>query len=204
MPQPQRVRGDDRDRRHRITATGEDVQDDVGRVDAVLQRLGAGGLDRSEPVGQHGTRMPAISRSPSSAPASLRLTLSMAAGSTQCLNGAPFLSAPGSRQNRDVVPRVVDGLPACEAAPVHRHDGAVLADDDPLGIGVDLDRTPDRTGHHGVAVVVKAHEAGLRDRGRQRVEAIEAPGIGHEPGALGLEHGPDRLVRDLGVAVSLG
>ena len=46
VPQPQRVAGDDRDRRHRITATGEDVQDDVGRVDAVLQRLGAGGLDR--------------------------------------------------------------------------------------------------------------------------------------------------------------
>src|SRR5215210_2503072 len=36
------------------------------------------------------------------------------------------------------------------------------------------------------------------------MEAIEAPGVGHEPEALGLEHGPDRLVRDLGVAVSLG
>ena len=46
VPQPQRVRGDDRDRRPRIAATGEDVQDDVGRVDAVAQRLGAGGLDR--------------------------------------------------------------------------------------------------------------------------------------------------------------
>src|SRR3954447_8929060 len=36
------------------------------------------------------------------------------------------------------------------------------------------------------------------------MEAIEAPGVGHEPEALGLEHGPDRLVRDLGVSMSLG
>src|SRR5829696_450792 len=36
------------------------------------------------------------------------------------------------------------------------------------------------------------------------MEAVEAPGVGHEPGALGLEHGPDRLVRDLGVSMSLG
>src|SRR5271155_2325684 len=42
-------------------------------------------------------RMPTIWRSPSAAPASLRRIRSRPAGSTQSLNGAPFLSAPGLR-----------------------------------------------------------------------------------------------------------
>jgi hypothetical protein len=40
----------------------------------------------------------------------------------------------------------------------------VLADLDPLRIGPDLHRAPDRARRHRVAVVVEAHEAGLRDR----------------------------------------
>ena len=50
----QRRRGLDRRRRPRITAARENVEDDVGGVDAFGQRLGAGGLDRRQPVGEHG------------------------------------------------------------------------------------------------------------------------------------------------------
>jgi hypothetical protein len=69
---------------------------------------------------------------------------------------------------------------------------AVLADHDAVRIGVNLDRTPDRAGGHRVPVVVKAHQAGLRDRGRHRVEAIEPADI-NELRSLRLEHIPDRL-----------
>src|SRR5438132_2470944 len=57
----------------------------------------------------------------------------------------------------------------------------VLADYDAIGIGMNLDRTPDRTGRHRVLVVVEAHQAGLRDGCRHRVESIEPAGIGNEP-----------------------
>ena len=44
MPQPQRLGGHDRRRRAGVAPPGEDVENDVGRVDALLQRLGAGGF----------------------------------------------------------------------------------------------------------------------------------------------------------------
>ena len=36
-----------------IALAGENVEDDVGGVDAVGECLGAGGLDRWQPVGEH-------------------------------------------------------------------------------------------------------------------------------------------------------
>ncbi len=83
-------------------------------------------------------------------------------------------------------------------------DPAVLADHDAVGIGVDLDRPPDRAGGHRVFVVVEAHQAGLGDRRRHRVESIEAAGIGNELRPLRLEHLPDRLLGQLRMAVRLG
>jgi hypothetical protein len=71
-------------------------------------------------------------------------------------------------------------------------------------IGLDLDRSSDRAGCDRVLVVVEAHQAGLRDRGRHRVEAIEPAGIGDELGALGFEHLPDRLFGQLRMAMRLG
>ena len=83
-------------------------------------------------------------------------------------------------------------------------DPAVLADHDAIGIGVDLDRPPDRARGHRVLVVVEAHQAGLGDRGRHRMESIEAAGIGHELRPFRLEHLPDRLFGQLRMAVRLG
>ena len=45
VPQPQRVWGHDGDRRQGRPAPGQDVEDDVCRVDAFSQRLEAGGLE---------------------------------------------------------------------------------------------------------------------------------------------------------------
>jgi hypothetical protein len=59
-------------------------------------------------------------------------------------------------------------------------DCALLADDDAIGIGLDLDRPTDRTRGDRVLVVVEAHQAGLRDRGSRRVEPVEWPSNLHE------------------------
>jgi predicted acylesterase/phospholipase RssA len=59
------------------------------------------------------------------------------------------------------------------------NDPPVLSDHDAVGIGVNLDGTPYRAGRHRVFVVIEAHQAGLRDRCRHRIEAIEPPGIGN-------------------------
>jgi hypothetical protein len=101
------------------------------------------------------------------------------------------------------MPGIVDRLAAAEGALMLRDNPAVLADHDPVGIGVNLDRTPDRAGADRVFVVVKAHQAGLRHRGRQRVEAIEPAAIGNEPRPLVLEDLRDRPFRPLGVRMSL-
>ena len=46
------------------------------------------------------------------------------------------------------MPGVVDRLAAAEAALMFADDGTVLADHDAIGIGVDFNPTPDRTGRH--------------------------------------------------------
>lgn len=70
----------------------------VGGMDALVQRLGAGGFDRGQPVGQHGAEdlhhLPVAVRRGAQLGSRTR---SMAAGSTQCLNGAPLRRAPGLR-----------------------------------------------------------------------------------------------------------
>jgi hypothetical protein len=53
----------------------------------------------------------------------------------------------------------------------------VLADYDAIRIGVNFDGTTDSTGGYRVLVVVEADQAGLRDRCRHRVEAVEPAGI---------------------------
>ena len=81
---------------------------------------------------------------------------------------------------------------------------SILTDHDAIGIGLNLDRSSDCTGCDRVLVVVEAHQAGLRDRCRHRMEAVEAAGIGNEFGAFGFEHVPDRLIGQLRMAMSLG
>src|SRR5262245_33748345 len=48
VPQPKRVRGRDGDWHSGLTAPGEDVEDDIRRVDTLTQRLLAGGEDVDE------------------------------------------------------------------------------------------------------------------------------------------------------------
>ena len=83
-------------------------------------------------------------------------------------------------------------------------NASVLADYDAIGIGVNFDRAADSAGSYRVLVVVEAHQAGLRDRCRHRMEAIEPAGIRNELRSLRLEHLPDRLLGQLRMTMNLG
>ena len=80
---------------------------------------------------------------------------------------------------------------------------AILPDLDPVVIGADLDRAAKRTRRDRVLVVVEPYEAGLGDRGRHGMEAVEAARIGHERRPLGLEHLPHGPIPELGVGWAL-
>jgi hypothetical protein len=81
----------------RIALPGEDVEHDIGGMNAVCDRLGAGCFDSRQAVVRTALRMSTICRLPSATPVSLRRTRSIAAGSTQSLKGAPLRKAPGLR-----------------------------------------------------------------------------------------------------------
>ena len=68
---------------------------------------------------------------------------------------------------------------------------------DPLRVGAHLDRPPDCTCRHRIAVVVEANQAGLRYRRGYRVESIEPAGICDKAGPLRLEHFPNRPLAHL-------
>ena len=101
------------------------------------------------------------------------------------------------------MPGIVDRLAAPECAAMLADDPSVLADDDAVGIGMNLDRSPDRARRHRVLVIVEADQTGLGDRDRNGMEPIEPAGIGNKLRPLRLEHVPDRLVRQFGMAMRL-
>src|SRR5277367_451405 len=102
------------------------------------------------------------------------------------------------------VPGIVGYLAAAVFTGMLADDTAILAQNDALGIGVDLDRTTDRARAHRVFVVVESNQARLRYRGLLRMEPVEATAIGDQVGPLLLEHLPDGLLGALGMGMSLG
>ena len=71
------------------------------------------------------------------------------------------------------MPGVVDRLIAAEPARMLGNDRTILADDEALGVGLDLDRPADGAGADRILVVVEAHQAGLRYRDLRCVEPVE-------------------------------
>jgi hypothetical protein len=102
------------------------------------------------------------------------------------------------------VPRIEHRLVAPEATAVITDNLTILTQFDPIGIGADFHRSPDRTGRHRVFVLVELNQAGLRDRRGHAVEPVKAPGIRDEAGTFGFEHLPDGLVTQFGMTVRLG
>ena len=169
------------------------------------KRLGAGGLHRRQAIAQDG------GQNLDHLTIAVVGTGELAPDAVQGRRQHPVLEwravaqrAGLARQDRHVMPGIVSGLAAAEGALVLGDDPPVLADDDAVGVGVDVDRAADRAGADRIAVVVEANEAGLRHRGRQRVESVEAAAVRDESRALFLERLPDRLPAVFGVGVRFG
>ena len=107
-------------------------------------------------------------------------------------------------EHRDVMPGVIERVAAAERTGMLGDNPPVLADYDPVRIGMNLDWPSNRAGSDRVFVVVEAHQAGLRDRCRDGMEAVEPARIGNELWPLRLEHLPDRLLGQLWMAMRLG
>jgi hypothetical protein len=203
--QGERGRREDRGGRTGIAVASQNVEDDVSGVDALRGCFGAGRLDRREAVGKYGgedvDHLPiTVVDAGELAPHALHR-----GRQHPVLEGRAVAQSAGlAGEHRHVMPGIVDRLAAAERARMFGNAPAVLADHDAVGVGLHLDWTPDRAGGHRVLVVVEAHQAGLRDRRRHRVEAIEPASIGNELRPLGFEHLPDRLLGQLRVAVCLG
>ena len=80
----------------------------------------------------------------------------------------------------------------------------VLANDDPVCISVDFDRTPDRARLHRVFVVIEPDKAGLGHRRAHCMEAVEAAAQLHELLPFVLENLPDRAAGAFWMTMRLG
>lgn len=123
MSEPQRIRGEDGGDRSRIALAREDVDDHVGRMDALRHRLSAGGFHRRQSIGEHGGQD------------GDHLTIAiigfgeLASNPLERRRQPPILErsavAQGSRlagQDRNIAPRIVD----CLAATVVRGCSATI------------------------------------------------------------------------------
>jgi len=115
----------------------------------VLERFLTGRLDRVQSIAQH------TGEDRHHLPVTIIGGLELAAHLLQGGRENPVLErcaiaqSPGlAGQHRHVVLGVVDHLVAAEAAGMFAHDHPVLADDDAVGIGMDLDRTTDGARQH--------------------------------------------------------
>ena len=110
-----------------------------------LQRFGAGGLDRRQPVGQH--RGQDVDHLPIAVVGAGELAADPSSRGRQhpVLERRAIAQGAGlAGQHRHVVPGIVDRLVAPEGARMLADDPAVLAHHDAIGIGADLDRPADR------------------------------------------------------------
>ena len=183
----------------------QDVQDHTGRMNPMRQGLGAGAFNGINAIREHGPED--LDHLPVAARLSFELALDPAQGRRQIpvLERRPVAqSTRFAGQNRDVVKRVVDRLAATEGTIMAGHNLTILPAFQPVGIGADLDGTADRAGVDRVTVLVEPHEAGLGDGGRDGMESVKRSDIRDQARPLGLEHLPDRLVRNVGVPVRLG
>ncbi len=167
MDKPQRLGRGDGQRCRWLALTGQDVEHDVAADRTARQCLDAGGLDRIKPVGRY--RAQDANH--------LAITIGMATKAAphplDRRRQRPVLERRAvaqrsrlPRQHGHVMPGIVDRLVATEPADMFADDLAVLADDDPVSIGMDLDRPAAGGCMHRVFVVIEPHQQRLRYRGR--------------------------------------
>lgn len=131
-------------------------------MNVVRQGLRTGGCDGVQAIGEHSPED--LDHLAVAVRLSLELALNTAQGRWQIPlpEGRPVTQGTGlAGQNRDVMERIVDRPGTAKGAIVPAYDLTILPAFQPVGIGPDLDRPPDRTGVDRVTVLVEAHEAGF-------------------------------------------
>jgi len=203
--QPEGLRRQDGNRGRCIASPGQDVENDVARVEFGAERLGTGRLDRTEAIGQY--RPEDVDHLPITVIGGSEL----ATNTLECAGQQPVLEGCAvaqrsrlARLDRHVMPGIVDCLAAPETAPMLGDDHAILADHNAVGVGMDLDWATQRLRYDRVLVVVETDETGLRDGSRDSVEPVEPPSITNQAWPLGLEDRPDCLVATFGMRMRLG
>src|SRR5216684_4642846 len=198
--QRQRRWGCDRRGRIGIALPRQDVEHNVAAEQSGCERLGTGRLDSVEPglgnlrqdidelaitVVMAGQPPPDLRQRRRQIPVAERIAVPQRAG------------LPG--QHRQVMPGIVGGLAAAEAAGMLADNLALTPDDDAIGVDAQLRGAPRCLDRDAVAVVVEAHQAALRHRDLDLAKAVEGTAIRDQALPLGLEDIPHRLVALLGM-----
>src|SRR6516164_5189350 len=127
--------------------TSQDVEHDIGGMDAMTEGFGTGGFHRGQTVSQHRVEdvdhlSIAIVGAGQPAPDPLdRCRQHPVLEGGSIAQGAGFAG-----EHRHIMPRVVDGLTASEGSWMLRNDAPILTDHDAVGIGLNLDWAPDCAG----------------------------------------------------------
>ena len=126
---------------------GQDVQHDTGGMDVVRQRLGAGGINRIQTIGQHGGED--IDHLPVTARLTFQFALNAADRNRQIplLEGRPVAQGTGlASQDGYVMQGIEDGFVPPERPGMAADNPAILPTFQPVGIGSDLHRSSYSTG----------------------------------------------------------
>ncbi len=187
MGKPKRRRDLQGCRRSRIAASRQNVDDHRGRADAVIKRFLAGSFDGGKTISRNASEYgDHLSITVVGALQSLADLLHRGWQDPFAERSAVTQSTGFASKNRNIVPRVVDGVATTKAALVFSDRHSILFYDDPISVSVNLDRAADGCRQDGIFVVVEADGTGLRHRGRDAVEPVKWTNVAHKAATLGL------------------
>src|SRR5882724_4185974 len=129
MAQCQRRRGKDVGWWRRITLAGQDIENDIGGMDAVGDRLGTGRLDGGQTVSQN--RVEDVDHLPIAIVGTGELaphTFNRGRQYPVFEGGAVTQGTGLTSQHRDVMPGIVDRLAAAEQSWMLGNDASILTD----------------------------------------------------------------------------
>jgi hypothetical protein len=134
-------------RRWRLAPPGENVDDDIGGMDALGQGLSTGGFDGGQAIAEHGSKN--LDHLPVAIVAASELTPEplQIGREHPVLEWSPVpQSARLAGEDRHVMPGIVDCRAAAKGTGMVGDDTPILADDDAIGLDLDVNRTADGAG----------------------------------------------------------
>ena len=130
-----------------FTLTGQDIENDIGGMDAVTERFGTSRFHRGQTVSQH--RVEDVDHLPIAIVGAGKLAPDPLDRGRQhpVFEGSTVAQGAGfAGEHRHIMPGVVDGIAAAKGSWVLGNDASILTDYDAIGIGLNLDRSSDCAG----------------------------------------------------------